>query len=80
MIVRVPSKVLLIFSLLSSLSGLGHVGPVREGLEQTADVLIFRPGGADGQFLFTLDNAPGNGGHTTSDKNKTRNTQHFSVL
>lgn len=53
-----PSKVLFILSLLSGLSGLGHVRPVGEGLQQTTDVLIFRPGGADGELLLTLDYTP----------------------
>lgn len=56
--VCVPGKVLFILSLLSILSGLGHVCPVGEGLEQTTDVLVFGPGSTDGQLLLTLDYAP----------------------
>lgn len=57
-IVSVPGKVLLILSLLSGLPGLGHISPVREGLEQTTDVLVFGPGCTDGQLLLTLDYTP----------------------
>lgn len=56
--VHLPAKVLFILSLLSGLPGLGHICPVREGLEQTTDVLIFRPGSTDGQLLLTLDYTP----------------------
>ena len=56
--VCVPSKVLFILSLLPHLSGLGHVCPVGEGLEQAADVLVFGPGGTDGELLLTLDYTP----------------------
>lgn len=54
----VPGIVLFILSLLPVLSGLGHICPVGEGLEQTTDVLILRPGSTDGQLLLTLDYTP----------------------
>lgn len=55
---HVPSEILLVLPLLSGLSGLSHVGPVGQRLQQTADVLVLGPGGADGEFLLTLDNDP----------------------
>lgn len=54
----VPGEVLLVLSLLPSLPGLSHVGPVGERLQQATDVLVFRPGSTDGELLVTLHHGP----------------------
>lgn len=56
----VPGEVLLVLSLLPSLPGLSHVRPVGERLQQTTDVLVFRPGSTDGELLVTLHDGPEN--------------------
>lgn len=57
-LVDVPSEILFVLPLGSGLSGLSHVGPVRQRLQQAADVLVLGPGGTDGELLLTLDNGP----------------------
>lgn len=57
-VLHVPCKVLFVFPLLPCQPGLGHICPVREGLEQTTDVLILGPGGTNCQLLLTLDDTP----------------------
>ena len=76
-----PSEVLLLLPLGSQLSGLSHVGPVRQRLQQSADVLILGPGSTDGELLLTLDYSPEGGTHThrvthTHTHTHTQHTTH----